>query len=359
MSWDGTRAGVWRGWEAEGDAPVRFRGVAEDPVVDLDKLGGFGLPGVVAADVVLGGAALVGEGAGVGGEGGEEGAEVGDDLAAAAQGEDVAGVGWDELGWAAVIEDDGRDAEGHGLQNDAAAELAEAGENQHVALLQAGLELAVVYPAVEAGGGLDLELVDEGLEAGALGSVANQVELELSGAEEGGGGFEEHVHAFEGDEATDEGGAQGAGGARGTRGEGEAGGVDGVFREEDGLRVQRWWELAQGGAGGGDEGGGVLAGAAEAGEQGVKAAEAAGGVFFLTADVVEAGGPGDAAVEGAEDEGEADLLEPEGEVTGGGGGEGEKAVDEVELASAEAGAELLPEGALEEGVGEVGEDGVE
>lgn len=162
MSWDGAWAGarVFRGGETEGEAPVWFGGAAEDPVIDLGELIGFGLPGVVAADVVLGGAALLRERSGIGGEGGEESAEIGDDLCAAMKAEDVAGAGGDELGRAAVVEDDGGQTEGHGFKHDAAAELAETGENEDIALLEAGLELVVVHPAVEADGGLDLELVD-------------------------------------------------------------------------------------------------------------------------------------------------------------------------------------------------------
>lgn len=319
VSWNGAGARVLRCGETEGDAPIWFGGAAEDPVINLGELIGFGLPGVVAADVVLGGAALLRERGGIGSEGGEESAEVGDDLFAAVKRKDVAGAGGDEFGRAAVVEDDGGQAEGHGFEHDAAAELAQAGEDEDIALLEAGLELVVVHPAVEADGGLDLELVDEGLEARALGAVADEIELKLAGAEEGGGGFEQQVHAFESHEAADEGGAEGAGGARRPGSKGEAGGVDGVFGEEDRLGVEMGRQFPQGGAGGGDEGCGVAAGAAEAGKEVIEAAEAAGGIFFLTTDVIETLGPRDTAVERAEHERDADAFELGSERAGGGG----------------------------------------
>lgn len=76
------------------------------PVIDFFDLLGFGLPGEVAADVMLGGQSLGDERSGIGSKACEKDTQIVDDLAAALQGQDVTGAWGDEFGWAAVIEHD-------------------------------------------------------------------------------------------------------------------------------------------------------------------------------------------------------------------------------------------------------------
>lgn len=76
------------------------------PVIDFFDLLGFGLPGEVAADVMLSGKALSDQRGGICGEAGEKDTQIIDDLAAALQGQDVTGAWGDEFGRATVIEND-------------------------------------------------------------------------------------------------------------------------------------------------------------------------------------------------------------------------------------------------------------
>ncbi len=141
---------------------------------------------------------------GICGEACEKDTQITDDLATALQGQDVTGAWGDEFGRATVIEDDGGEAQGHGFKNHAAAEFPDAGKHEDIALAEAGLKLGVVDPAFELGAAVNLLAVDESLKAGTLGAIADEIEVDLALFDQGSGGFDEHVNAFESDQSADE-----------------------------------------------------------------------------------------------------------------------------------------------------------
>ena len=71
-------------------------------------------------------------------------------------------------------------------------------------MAEAGLKLGMVNPAFELSAAVNLLAVDESLKAGALGAVADEIEVNLALFDQRSCGFDEHVNAFESDQSADE-----------------------------------------------------------------------------------------------------------------------------------------------------------
>ena len=308
-------------------------------------------------DVFLGAFAEAGEVVGTCDQAGEGIAEIGDQLFARGHGNGESGAFGNEFAGAAVIDDEGHKPEGHGFQDDPTAELAHGGEGEDLRTAEAIGHLRMIHPAGEFDLVGDAAVDGQLFQAGEFGAVADDVEGEAAFAAEGGGGFEEHVHALEGNEASYEGGAGGCR-WRGRCPAREAIGVDGVLRDVDGLGMVLFREFTEGGAGGDEDGAGVASGGMEPRKRLVDVAEGVQPLTFRGPQFRVFLGPGNAAVERSQHEGNVQAGAAAGQRAGNDGRQRRDAVDEVELASGQACLELLPQPTFEDGIDEGGEGGI-
>ena len=259
-----------------------------------------------------------GEGGGVGGGSEKAGVAVQDHFGDAGQGGG----------------DDG-EAAGHGFEDDRGEDIGgtfgvgEGGEDEGVGGGECLLDLFLAEGAAEADVAAELEAVDMGFESGALGALADDLELDGEALlDEGGDGFEEDGEAFEVDEAADADEAEGFGGGGGGLGAGELSGVDAVVDAVNagrGVGADLEEEVAAVVADGGGEG---------------------RGAHHFAEEVVVAEIDHEVLGVGGEAEGEADLVQEE---CGVGGAVGEMDVEMGDVAALEFAGEMPGVAGADEG----------
>ena len=146
---------------------------AEYPLIDIDELLRFVLPGIFAIDKGAGGLAHAASLGWVGGHCCHGLAEGCDHRFFARQRYADAGAFHYEAPWSAVVDDDARETAGHCFHDDAGAEFADRGEGEHVGISQLVADAGLGFPADQFYLLIQLLLADDLLEGGAFGSIAD------------------------------------------------------------------------------------------------------------------------------------------------------------------------------------------
>ena len=254
-----------------------------------------------------------------------------DDAGAIAERDEVSGLLGRQLGGAAVVDDDGDEADGHRLQHDAAAEFPDAGEGQQVGIGQQAGDLLVLDPAGQPHAGLD-PLPRTISRSSGIWGPSPRMSSTSALADQRGGGLQQHVGPLVRDEPAEEDPAH--------RGRGRPGAhrllavhVGGVLGDVELLEVVLLGDLRPGAQRSDRDRRRLAPGGALARQQLVARADVGEPLLLLPADGAEVLRPGEAAVDRPHDEGDAGASAMAGDRAGVGHAQRGDPMDEVEFAA--------------------------